>query len=213
MEAPRRSPRVDVDHSGGRLHYLFSPWPSTTRTHIWTPLPLRPWTGIRKSGVVDSGVCQGAKSPQSHPGAETKTIHDCGSCAVSSSTTYAIVRSYIRFGEGEWERREGIGGGWGPETNAGSIHGRALCGLWFVDEQEGLVRMRRGDIEPCPFFFPLRTLFFSSATVSACLPSPPPKRTPVPCVFHPLIAVAKSDRPIALGGGGGRGGNVPSIGS
>lgn len=119
VEAPRRSPRVDVDHSGGRLHYLSRPGPRTERTHTRTPLPLRPWTGIRKSGVVDSSLCQGGqKGPHSRAGAETtqkmegrflrgQFIYDVHHCAI----IYQI-------------REEGSG----SEGRAlGEVGGRSLC--------------------------------------------------------------------------------------
>lgn len=56
----------------------------------YTPLPLRPWTGIR-IGYVDSS-CRG------WPGAENSQFPEKrDSCVVSSSTTCTIVQSYIRF--------------------------------------------------------------------------------------------------------------------
>lgn len=93
---------------------------------------------------------------------------------VSSSTTYTIVRSYIRFGKGEWERREVVGGSWGPEFVLDRSMVECVCGLWFVNEQVGLVRMRRCVIEPCPALtFSLRTLLSSSSR--CCLPPRPPR--------------------------------------
>lgn len=96
---------------------------------------------------------------------------------VSSSTTYSIVRSYIRFGKGEWERRDGVGGSWGPEFVLDRSMVECVCGLWFVNEQVGLVRMRRCVIEPalpCPYFFsPNPPLFFQ--------PVLPASKTP-PCL-------------------------------
>lgn len=115
VEAPRRSPRVDVDHSGGRLP--FSPWPSKREPQT-TPLPLRPWTGIRKSGVVDSSLCQGGQKvliPVPERRQQKMEGRFLRGQFIYDVRTYTIVRSYIGFGNGEWERREGVGGSWGPE--------------------------------------------------------------------------------------------------
>lgn len=176
MEAPRRSPRVDVDHSGGRLHYLSRPGPRTERTHTRTPLPLRPWTGIRKSGVVDSSLCQGVQKvliPVPERRQQKKMegrflrgqfIYDVHNCAI----IYQI-------------REGGVGvKGWcwgklGAGVCVGSIHGtQSVCGLWFVNEHVGLVRMRRCVIEPCPALtFSLRTLLSSPSR--CCLPPKTPR--------------------------------------
>lgn len=129
--------------------------------------------GDKEIGRCRFELCQGggAKSPRSRPGAETKRNRDDGFLRgqLIYDGHYCAIIYQIRKGSGSEGRELGEVG---ARSFVGSIHGRALCGLWFVNEQEGLVRMRRCDIEPCPLFFSLRTLF-SSATGSACLPSPP----------------------------------------
>lgn len=83
--------------------------------------------GDKEIGRCRFEACQGGKKSSFPCRSGDRKIEMMISCVVSSSTTCAIVRSYIRFGKGSGSEGRELGEV-GGRSFVGSIHGRVCAG-------------------------------------------------------------------------------------